>query len=123
MTTETEKSPREIAAQIVDEHLDEMMSPREYASTAKALIDGFEKALHDRDEYVWRDAAQRLRDKAEDWRQQAERWQHNAQSAGMDIIREQDYADRDVCLSKMSAATTLAIEFDEIASAIRGKSK
>jgi len=41
---------RQIAEQIVDEHLDEMMSPREYASTAKALIDDFEKALRDRDE-------------------------------------------------------------------------
>jgi translation initiation factor 2B subunit (eIF-2B alpha/beta/delta family) len=120
--TETERSPRQIAEQIIDEHLDEMMSPREYASTCKALIDGVEKALRDRDGRVWRDAAQRLRDKADEWRQQADRWQRNAQSAGMDIIRDQDYADRDVCLSKMSAAVTLAIEFDEIASATRGKS-
>jgi hypothetical protein len=48
--TETERSPRQIAEQIIDEHLDEMMSPREYASTCKALIDGVEKALRDRDE-------------------------------------------------------------------------
>lgn len=61
------------------------------------------------------EAAQKLRDKGDDWRLQAERWQQNAQNAGMDIIREQDYADRDVCLSKMSAAMTLAIELDEAA--------
>jgi hypothetical protein len=116
MTTETEKSPREIAEQII---------LHEYGVTWKAcneLIAAIEKILSDRDERVWRDAAQRLRNKAEEWRQQADRWQRNAQSAGMDIIREQDYADRDVCLSKMSAAMTLAIEFDDVASAIRGKS-
>lgn len=66
-------------------------------------------------EEAFKDAAQRLRDKAEDWRQQSERWQRNAENAGMDIIREQDYADRDACLSKMAAAMTLAIEFNEAA--------
>lgn len=66
-------------------------------------------------EAAWQDAAQKLRDRAEVWRLEAERWQRNAEGAGMDIIREQDYADRDVCLSKMSAAMTLAIEFDKAA--------
>lgn len=101
------------------------LDPEELDATNCELIwltAAIEKALRDRDERVWRDAAQRLRDKADEWRQQADRWQRNAQSAGMDIIREQDYVDRDVCLSKMSAAMTLAIEFDDIASAIRGKS-
>lgn len=44
-------------------------------------------------EAAWRDAAQKLRKKAEDYRAQGERWQQNAESAGMKIIREQDYAD------------------------------
>ena len=50
MTTEPEKSRRETAEEIVDEHLDEMMSPREFASTSKALIEAIDKALRDRDE-------------------------------------------------------------------------
>lgn len=66
-------------------------------------------------EAAWRDAAQKLRKKAEDYRAQGERWQQNAESAGMEIIRQQDYADRDACFYKMAALTTLAIEFDEAA--------
>jgi hypothetical protein len=90
--------------------------------TNAELINAVKKALQAERARVWSEAVQRLRDKAEEWRQQADRWQHNAQSAGMDIIREQDYLDRDVCLSKMSAAMTLAIEFDEaIAATKEGK--
>lgn len=71
-------------------------------------------------EEVWRNAAQKVHDKAGEWRKQAERWQKNAESAGMDIIREQDYIDRDACLCKMSAAMTLAIEFDKVVAANGG---
>lgn len=35
----------EEAQRIVDEHLDEMMSPREYVATRKALIDAVGTAL------------------------------------------------------------------------------
>lgn len=123
MSTEIEQSPGEIAESIARRGLpfSAFRNEAEYKQTLVWLSAEFEKALRGRDERVWRAAAQRLRDKAEEWRQRADRWQRNAQAAGMDIIREQDYADRDVCLSKMSAAITLAIEFDELASAIRGR--
>lgn len=89
-------------------------SPDLDSETRSALKSEAEIRKEAREE-AFRDAAQRLRDKAEDWRQQSARWQQKAESAGMDIIREQDYPDRDACLSKMAAAITLAIEFDEAA--------
>jgi hypothetical protein len=105
---------RAIADQIVEQVFGTLARP-----TLIELADAIDKALQAEQARTWDGAAQRLRAKAEEWRLQAERWQCNAQSAGMDIIREQDYADRDVCLSKMSAAMALAIEFDEVEAAIR----
>lgn len=44
------ESTKEIAGKIVAENLDEMMSPREYVATKRALIDHIDAALKDRDE-------------------------------------------------------------------------
>jgi hypothetical protein len=92
-----------------------------FGPLAKRIAEALTTARQEERKATLRNVAQRLRDRAEEWRLAAERWQRNAEAAGMDIIRDQDYADRDACLSKMSAATTLATEFDE-ASTSEGRS-
>lgn len=102
-----------------DELVRTVLRPIRGCATDNQYCDVFDRALEaittirqEERRAAWLDAAQKLRSKAEDWRLEGERWQQNAQSASMDIIREQDYADRDACFFKMAAAITLATGFD-----------
>jgi hypothetical protein len=99
--SEIEKSPREISTEIVDEHLDEMMTPREYAATARSLIEAIEKALRDRDE-----RAARIADK----------FAAQNHEGAVKAARRKDMGTHDVLDSCKREA-------EAIASAIRGKSK
>lgn len=63
-----------------------------------------------------RDVVERARAKAKEWRSQAERWQNRAAEETDEMFRTQSYADRDCCLSKMSAMITFALELESMKS-------